>query len=116
MNWVKKQKISAIEVIQFNKQQCIDIKDLWRALHQTFNSAQSQQVNKSLLEKLLSKQYLLWNLFSRKEFMMAINKYNNSFTPGLDRISWKHLKLVIRDDKCLENIVNLANAYINLEH
>jgi len=47
---------------------------------------------------------------------MAINKCNNLFSPGLDRISWKYLKLVIRDNKCLNNIVNIANACINLEH
>ena len=46
--------------------------------------------------------------------MMAIDKCNNLFAPGPDRISWKHLKLVVRDDKCLENIVNIANACINL--
>ena len=48
--------------------------------------------------------------------MMAINKYNNSSTPRLDRILWKHLKLVVKDDKYLENIVNIANVCINLEH
>ena len=47
---------------------------------------------------------------------MAINKYNNLSAPRPDRILWKHLKLVIKDDKCLENIVNIANIYINLGH
>jgi len=56
-------------------------------LYQTFNLAQSQQVNESLLEKLLSKQYSLWNSFFRKEFIMAINKCSNSFASELDRIS-----------------------------
>jgi len=32
-------------VVQYNGQLCIKIEDLWHALHQTFNSAQSQQVN-----------------------------------------------------------------------
>jgi len=72
------------------------------------------KVNKSLLEKLSSKQYLLWNSFSKKEFIIAINKYNNSFASGLNRISWKHLKLVIKNNKYLDNIVNIANIYINL--
>ena len=47
---------------------------------------------------------------------MAIDKYNNLSTSRLYRISWKHLKLVIRDDKYLDNIINIANACINLEH
>jgi len=47
---------------------------------------------------------------------MAINKYNNLSASRLDRILWKHLKLIIKDDKCLENIVNITNIYINLGH
>jgi len=47
---------------------------------------------------------------------MAINKCNNLLASGPDRISWKHLKCVIKDDKCLSNIVNITNACINLEH
>ena len=47
---------------------------------------------------------------------MAINKYNNLFTSGPDRISWKYLKLIIKDNKCLKNIINITNTYINLGH
>jgi len=35
MNWIKKQKLLAIEAIQFNEQLCINIEDLCRALYQT---------------------------------------------------------------------------------
>jgi len=73
-------------------------------------------VNISLLEELPFKPYSSWNYFSREEFMMAISKYNNLSTPGPDKILWKHLKLVVKDNKCLENIVNIANACINLGH
>ena len=45
---------------------------------------------------------------------MAINKFNNSSISRPDQISWKHLKLVIRNNKYLDNIINIANAYINL--
>ena len=48
--------------------------------------------------------------------MMAIDKCNNFSTLKLDRISWKHLKCVIKDDKYLSNIVNITNACINLEY
>jgi len=48
--------------------------------------------------------------------MMAISKCNNLSTSGPDRISWKHLKLVVKYDKCLKSIVNIANACINLGH
>ena len=35
---------------------------------------------------------------------------------GPNRILWKYLKNVVKDDKCLSNIVNIANACINLGH
>jgi len=45
---------------------------------------------------------------------MAINKCNNFSASRPDRILWKHLKLIIKNDKCLENIVNIINTCINL--
>ena len=45
-----------------------------------------------------------------------ISKCSNSFTPGLDCISWRHLKVIINSDKYLLNIVNIANTYIDLGH
>ena len=33
-----------------------------------------------------------------------------------DWISWKHLKVVIKNEKCLNNIINIANTCINLNH
>ena len=48
--------------------------------------------------------------------MMAISKCNNSSAFGPVRILWRHLKLIFKDNKCLENIINIANTYINLGH
>jgi len=36
--------------------------------------------------------------------------------PGLDKLSWNHLKFILNQDECLSNIVNIANACINLGH
>ena len=38
MNWVKKHKLPAIEVIQFNRWPCIKLDNLQNALHSSFNS------------------------------------------------------------------------------
>ena len=38
MNWVKKQKLPAIEAIQYNSQPYIELDNLWEALHNLFNS------------------------------------------------------------------------------
>jgi len=45
MNWIKKQKMPAIEALQYNGCSCIKLEDLWQVLHQTFNPAQYQQTN-----------------------------------------------------------------------
>jgi len=33
-----------------------------------------------------------------------------------DHISWRHLKIILNDNRCLFNIVNIANACINLSY
>jgi len=40
MNWVKKRRLLAMEVIKFNRQLCIELDDPWQALYQIFNAAQ----------------------------------------------------------------------------
>jgi len=34
--------------------------------------------------------------------------------PGPDRMSWRHWKIIIKNDECLSKIINIANACINL--
>ena len=45
-----------------------------------------------------------------------LKKYSDTLTTGPDKLSWKHLKRIIRDDTCLRKFVDIANAYINLGH
>ena len=62
-------------------------------------------------------QNLLWNgHFSLRKSSNAINKYNNLSAPRPDHVSQKHLKVVIEDNRCLLNIINIANACINTGH
>jgi len=72
------------------------------------------QVDLNLLNELPLKQSWDWPPFFKKEFKSAIVKYNNSFIPGPGYISWKHLKSVIKNDKCLTNNINIANVCIDL--
>ena len=55
-------------------------------------------------------------LFLEEEFKSSITKCNNLSTPGPDKLSWKHLKIIINDTSCLKNFINIANACINLGH
>jgi len=46
----------------------------------------------------------------------VIAKCNDSLAPGPDKLLWRYLKIIIKQDKCLTNTINIANACINLEH
>lgn len=116
MNQVKKHCLLAIETIQHNRHLCIELKDLWQALYQTFDSAQDHQINKQLLDEISTKSESEQLLFLKEEFRNTIKKYNNILTLELDHIFWKHLKFVIDNDKYFLNICNIANVCINLSY
>jgi len=48
MNWVKKRKLLAIKAIQYNSCPCLELSDLWQALHLLFNLV--QDLSRSLKE------------------------------------------------------------------
>ena len=116
MNWVKKHKLPAIEAIQFNRKSCIKINNLQQALYLLFNSAQNHQTDSQLLEEIPCKEITKWNLFLKEEFVSAIEKCNNSSTSGLNKLSWRHLKKIIRDTAYLNKLIDIANGCINLGH
>ena len=53
-------------------------------------------------------------VFLKEKFRFAISGCNNSSTPGPDKLSWSHLKIILKDNKCLNTIIHIANACINL--
>jgi len=110
MSWVNKHKLPAIETIKYNGQPCLDLEDLWQALHSSFNTAQFCQIDESMLNELDLHSLLLWILFFEEEFTSAIVKCNNTSVPGPDRLSWKHLKCIIKNKICLNNIITIANT------
>jgi len=57
-----------------------------------------------------------WTWFLEEEFKSAIIKYNNSSTPGSDKLSWSYLKVIVNDILCLKKFNNIANVCINLGH
>ena len=116
INWVNKKKLLVIETIKYNGQQCLDINDLWCALHSTFNMASNHQVNTSTLDEISGKPTISWPEFSREEFKFTLSSYNNSSTSGPDKLSWNHLKIIFEDIECLDSFVQIANACINLGH
>jgi len=114
MNWVNKKKLPAIKTIKHNNQQCLDINDLWCALHSTFNMANNCQVDTTILDEINNKPIISWPEFSREEFKFTLSSCNNSSALGLDKLTWNHFKIICEDNECLDTIIQIANACINL--
>ena len=103
-----------MEAIQYNGQSCIELNDLWRVLHKSFNSAQNCQININLLEEIPDKEVTTWVPFLKEKLINTIKKYNNSSTPGPDKLLWRHIKKIIKNKECIIKLINIANTYINL--
>ena len=115
MNWVKKRKLPATKAIKYNSSPCLFPDSLWTALHNSFNTALHRQVNVDILNEIEHKPRQIWNPFSKFEFRSAIQKCIDTSAPGPDRMSWRHWKIIIKNNECLLKIINIANTCINLE-
>jgi len=116
MNWINKCKLPATEAIKFNGQLCITLDNLWGILHNTFNHAIDCQVDIDILSEIKNKSTSSWEPFSKLEFKNVISKCINSSASGSDKVTWHHLKHILTHEKYLLNIINIANACINLGH
>jgi len=105
-----------VEVIQFNRQPCIELNDLWNTLHSSFNSALSHKVDLYLLDKIPDREPVNWTSFAREKLLNAIEKYNNSLAPGPDKLTWGHVKKIVRNKEYITRIINIANVFIKLGH
>ena len=55
-----------------------------------------------------------WSNFFEEEFNHAIVNYSNSSASSPEKLSWGHIKHIIKDKSCLKNIVSIANTCIEL--
>ena len=51
-----------------------------------------------------------WIHFSEEKFMSIIAKCSNESAPGPDKLTWRYMKLIIKDKMCLKNIIDIANV------
>jgi len=114
INWVNKQILPAIEAIKYNNQLCLEINDLWHALHSFFNTALHCSIEDVVLDEINLISPSFWAPFSEEEFTNALAKYNNSSTLGPDKLLWSHLKHVLKNNVCLNNIIRITNTYLYL--
>ena len=116
MNWINKHKLSTTEAIKYKGQLYLTSESLWGALYATFNTTLHCQVDTEVLNELRSKPTINWVPFSKEEFKQALIKCNNSSALGPDKLMWRHLKVILKQDVCLSHIINIADVCINLEH
>ena len=114
ISWINKHKLPAIETIKYNDQQCLNIDDLWNTLHSTFNTALYCQVDIDILNEIADKPTSPWPSFSKEEFRLALSSCNNSSVPGPNKLTWSYLKIILKDDECLNIIIHIANTCIEL--
>ena len=116
MNWISRHKLPAIKAIKYDGHPCLSPESLWNTLHSTFNTALNRQVDLNVLNEIDCKPTSQWYSFSKEEFKQAINKYNDSSVPGPDKLTWHHLKSIVNQDDCLNNIINITNLCFDLGH
>jgi len=68
----------------------------------------------SLLDEIPDNTLTEWLPFSNEEFFSAIYKCSNNSTPKPDKLSWRHLKEIIKDLECHNKFINIANMCIEL--
>jgi len=95
---------------------CIKIENLWFALYSLFNTTQDCQIDIDVIDKISNKWLLKWISFSEKEFTSSIIKCNNLLTPEPDKLSWRHLKRIVKNKSCLKSIINIADVCFELGH
>jgi len=67
-----------------------------------------------ILDEIGDKLTLPWPAFLKGEFRLAIINCNNSSALGPNKLLWSHLKIIFKDDDCLNIIINIANMCIEL--
>ena len=73
-----------------------------------------REVDLHVLDDIPGKSTKSWNLFSKQELIDVIDKCNNLSAPGPDRLTWSHIKSIIRNKECIFKFLDITNACINL--
>ena len=83
-------------------------------MYSSFNIAHHYFINERVLDEISAFSTAQWNGFSEEEFIITITKCNNSSAPGPDKLSWSHLKHILKDKMYLHNVIKIVNSCFNL--
>ena len=87
INWISRCKLPATKAIKYNSHSYFSLESLWKALHNTFNTALNHQVDSNILSKIKHKSTSCWSPFSKEEFKQVISKYNDLSLPGPNKLT-----------------------------
>jgi len=73
-----------------------------------------QEIDIYVLDNISNKSMKEWNSFSKQELINVIEKCNNLFALGPDKLTWSHIKIIIRDKDCLSKLIDITYACIDL--
>jgi hypothetical protein len=90
------------------------LESLWDALHGTYNAASRQQVDLSTLNALDPLLERDWVGFSSCEMFDVLSVCLSCSTPGLDHVTWSHLKRILLDLVISGKILALADACLQV--
>jgi hypothetical protein len=117
MDWVGPHKTPPIEAILYQGVPCTSPDQLWNMLHSTFNSALDRPIDLSVLgDKWESPSIRAWILYSAAEMSDALTGTSNRSVPGLDHITWRHLKCIVHNGYTSHLFLWLANACLPSGH
>ena len=74
-------------MIKYNGNSCLELENLWQALHLSFNSAQFWSINESILNEYKYFSPMEWLNFLEEEFSHAITNCSDSSMPSPDKMS-----------------------------
>jgi len=66
------------------------------------------------LEEISNKEMITWAFFSKEELFNTIKSCNNLLVSGLDRLSWRYLKEIVKDKEYTNRLIDIANTCIDL--
>jgi len=112
----QQKKLLDIKAIKYNSHFYIKTDNLWLAFHSFFNMAQDYQIDIRVPDEIFDKVSMLWVPFSKVKFMSSINKCNNLLSPGPDKLIWRHLKCIVKNNMYLKKIINIADVCFELCH
>jgi len=110
MSWTHTQKPDSSEAIIFKSKSCLTIEDYWNAFQETLNSAHKWDTYLThLIQAIHPKFKWAWALFSVCELYETLTSCLGQLAPGLDYITWTHIKCFCIDELILKLFVWIIN-------